>query len=264
VAGKTEINYYATNGVTITYMEDPYPVQNKLGEQKLVVIFQSLGDEKSDDPAKRFPYTLIDGLKFYNCRKIYVKDSEGLVGTYYLGLNGKLDIKEAVIEFLKNKIKEYKISPENLIMFGFSKGGYAALMFGFELGAGHIITAVPQFDLTSWIYKYKPHLTYILPNNPSDEDKKFYKNYLKNTILQSEHRPDVYLITSKNDNTHDDHIPQLLETLAMKNITPYVYYNNNDFVTRHNNVVINSMNEILTILGMLLCDEKVRSFWSNR
>ena len=100
MSGKVELTYKASNGINITYMEDPYPVQNFYGKRKLLVIFQSLGDEKSDDLKKRYPYTLIDGLKFYNCRKIYIKDDIGLVGTYHLGTNGKFDIKEATVEFL--------------------------------------------------------------------------------------------------------------------------------------------------------------------
>lgn len=94
-----------------------------------------------------------------------------------------------MLEFLKKKIIEYGILRENLITFGFSKGGYAAIMFGFELGAEYIISAVPQFDLTSWIYKYKPFLNYILPKKPSSKDKEFYSNYLRNVILNSIYKP---------------------------------------------------------------------------
>lgn len=54
---KEEIVFHANNGTNVTYMEDPYPVENKIGQQKLLIIFSSLGDEKSDDPRKRFPYT---------------------------------------------------------------------------------------------------------------------------------------------------------------------------------------------------------------
>ncbi|WP_025148785.1 hypothetical protein [Bacillus sp. H1a] len=262
MSDKTEVKYKASNGIELTYMEDPYPVQNYMGKQKLLVIFQSLGDEKSDDQRKRYPYTLIDGLRFYNCRKLYIKDDRGIAGDYYLGLNGKLDTKDAVSEFLKKKIVEYGISRENITTFGFSKGGYAALMFGFELGAANIITAVPQFNLWSWISKYKPFLDYILPENPSQKDKEYYAHYLKNVIECSISKPNVYVVTSHNDNTYNDHIPQLIETLEIKGIEPKIYHNDEYTVTRHNNVVVNSMNEIFAILSIVLSDKDIRNLFN--
>ncbi|WP_426940671.1 hypothetical protein ACQCPO_30770 (plasmid) [Bacillus mycoides] len=262
MSNKTEVKYKASNGTELTYMEDPYPVQNYMGKQKLLVIFQSLGDEKSEDLRTRYPYTLIEGLKFYNCRKIYIKDDHGLAGDYYLGLNGKLDTKDAVLELLKKKIVEYGILRENIITFGFSKGGYAALMFGFELGAANIITAVPQFDLWSWISKYKPFLDYILPEKPSQKDKEYYANYLKNVIETSINKPNVYVVTSHNDNTYNDHIPQLIKTLEGKGIKPKIHHNDEYVVTRHNNVVVNSMNEILAILSVVLSDKDIRNIFN--
>ncbi len=259
---KEEYQYVASNGIELTYMEDPYPVQNYIGKQKLLIIFQSLGDEKSDDLKKRYPYTLIDGLRFFNCRKIYIKDNQGLVGNYYLGLDGKFDNKVAVLEFLEAKIVEYGVVKENIITFGFSKGGYAALMFGFELGVNHIITAVPQYDLRCWIDKYKPFLKYMLPKDITEEVKSYYSHYLDGIISKSPNKPNVYIVTSHHDNTYDDHIPFLLSTLDSKKIRYYIYHNDEFVVTRHNNVVVNSLNEILTILGSVLSPPSVKEMFN--
>lgn len=261
---KSERKYKANNGVELTYLEDPYPVKNTIGRQKLLIIFQSLGDEKSKLPKERYPYTLIDGLKFYNCRKIYIKDDRQLAGDYYLGVNGKFDTKDAVIEFLKMKIREYGILKENLVTFGFSKGAYSALMFGFELGVGNVVAAIPTFNLWLRIKKYKPFLKYIMPENYNEEDKTFYADYLKNTILNSTYKPDnVYIVTSHNDESYYENIPQLRETLEKRGIVPKIYHNDEFVVTRHNNVVANSMNEILTILGFVLSDRKIKVLYQH-
>ena len=34
MSGKVELTYKASNGINITYMEDPYPVQNFYGKRK--------------------------------------------------------------------------------------------------------------------------------------------------------------------------------------------------------------------------------------
>ncbi|MCW0952938.1 hypothetical protein OIT44_02485 [Weissella ceti] len=257
---KEEIVFHANNGTNVTYMEDPYPVENKIGQQKLLIIFSSLGDEKSDDPRKRFPYTLIDGLKFYNCRKLYIKDDHGLVGDYYLGVNGKLDTQKAVLDLINSKIQEYGIESKNIMTFGFSKGGYAAIMFGYLLNINTVMASVPQFDLDHWIQVYKPFLDYIYPENYTVEDREFYANYLDNVIKDANYVPKkVYLITSKNDNTYYEHIPQLVTALEKSGTELKVFHNNEYVVTRHNNVVKNSLNEILAILSYELSHEDLKN-----
>lgn len=261
--GFTEKLYKANNGTELTYIEDPYPFENSIGESKILFVFQSLGDEKSEDPVKRFPYTLLSGLRYFNCRKIYIKDDKEIVGNYYLGSNGSFDTKHAVIELMTNKIREYKILMENVTLFGFSKGGYAALLFGHEISVGAVICAVPQFDLVKWIDKYKSHLSYIYPENPTEEQKSVYASYLKEIIEKSIHSPKrIYIITSHNDDTYIDHIPPLILSIQNKGQSNLKTFHNDEFfVTRHNNVVKNSMNEILAILSYELSELRKNSFF---
>lgn len=261
--GFEEKKFQAKNGVSLTYVEDPYPIENYVGESKLLIIFQSLGDEKSDDPDKRYPYSLLAGLKHLNCRKIYIKDDRGHVGDYYLGLNGKFDTRDAIVEFLTEKIASYKITKNNIASLGFSKGAYAALMFSHLIGFNSVVCAIPQFDLIKWIDKYKPHLSYIFPENASVEQKKVYSNYLGNVIRESVHAPKkIYLFTSRNDETYADHIPDLIKAINSKGMSKLnVFHNDELCVTRHNNVVKNSMNEILSALTFELSSDDVKSFY---
>jgi len=259
----SEKNYTGSNGTSLTYIEDPYPFENSIGETKLLIIFQSLGDEKTDDPVKRYPYTLLSGLRYFNCRKIYIKDDKEIVGDYYLGSKGEFKTKEAVIEFISEKIKEYKIISDNVTLFGFSKGGYASLMFGYELNVGAVICAVPQFDLVKWIDKFKKHLAYIYPENANESQKLIYSTYLHEIISNSIRIPKrVYLITSHNDDTYKDHIPPLISAITNRGgCRLKVFHNDEYFVTRHNNVVKNSMNEILAILSYELSELKKLDFF---
>ena len=238
--------YVASNGVDVKYLEDPYGVQNYAGEQKLIFIFQSLGDEKSEKEAERYPWTMVNGFKFLNSRKIYIKDDCGMVGCFYLGIYGKFDVEEAVEEFIRCKINEYGVLLKNVVYYGNSKGGYAALDFGFRIGGGNVCSAVPQYDLYSFIVKHKPHLKYMFPGEALDDEQSLnYRYHLENVIKNSTSRVrEVVIITSHNDDTHDEHIPLLEMTLQEKKVDYQIIYNDELFVTRHNNVVVNSLNWI--------------------
>lgn len=256
---KDELTFKATNGTTLTYMEDPYPVENKIGETKLLIIFQSLGDETSSDPRKRYPYTLIDGLKFYNCHKLYIKDDHGPVGDYYLGSNGNFDTQVAVVELIKKKVAQFGIQSKDIITFGFSKGGYAAVMFAYLLNVDTVIAAVPQFNLDHWIVNYKPFLSYIYPEITYPGDHQKYADYLKNVIGNSDYIPrKVYILTSHNDNTYYEHIPPLIKSLQESGTIVKVFHNDEFVVTRHNNVVKNSLNEIFAILAYELSHKNLK------
>lgn len=258
-----ELQYKASSGTTITYVEDPYPVQNENGKEKLVVIFQSLGNEKSDDPRERFPYTLIAGLKFYNCRKIYIKDDYDHVGCYYLGTHGKFNVYDAVLEFLDSKISEYNLSKDGVIFYGNSKGAYASLLFGYKIGVKNIVAAIPQYRLCDWIEQRKPFLRYIMPDEIDESVRFKYNNILRRIIDNSHYKPDVYLVTSKRDETFSDDAAPLIEKIREKGSRLYVYMNDGKSVTKHGNVVINSMNEILTILGMLISKKDMSQFFDR-
>lgn len=239
-----EKHYIAQNGVNVTYLEDPFEIANYKGKQKLLFIFQSLGDENAETDAKRFPWTMVSGFKYLNCRKIYIKDNYGAYGCFYLGINGSFCVEEAVLEFIRLKICEYEILINNVMMYGNSKGGYAALNFGFQVGNLNILSAVPIIDLYSFIIKYKPFLSYIMSSNVDEEEGITFSSKLTNLIKTSSYHPKVFLLTSHNDNLFTDNIPILLESIKFNGCPYEVIYNDECYVKRHNEVVKNSLNEI--------------------
>ncbi|WP_257392412.1 hypothetical protein [Bacillus vallismortis] len=260
IVEKLEKRYEASNGVTLTYLEDPYTVKNAAGERKLLVIFQPVGTEGKEDRFK-FPYSLIDGLRYYNCRKIYIKDNFGELGSFYIGLNGSTNIYSAVQEFLMKKISEYKILKKDVTFYGGSKGGYASLAHGFDLGVGNIVSAIPQFKLFDYISRWKPIMFDVFPTAVNDSIKDYYNNFLKTKIVKGYNKPNVFIVTSRKDELFEDHVVPLIETLRESGCRPHVWENNEEYVLRHNKVVENSLNEILTMISMCLSDEKIRDFF---
>lgn len=239
-----EKHYAAKNGVDVIYLEDPFGIANYEGKQKLLFIFQSLGDESAEVETKRFPWTMVNGFKYLNCRKIYIKDGYGSYGCFYLGMNGKFEVEKAILEFIQSKISEYEILLGNVMMYGNSKGGYAALNFGFQVGNVNILAAVPVINLYSFITKHKPFLSYIMSSDVGEEEKINYAYRLTNLIKASFYTPNVHLLTSHSDNLFKENIPGLLEALKINGCGYGVAYNDERYVTRHNEVVKNSLNEV--------------------
>ena len=239
-----EKHYIAKNRVNVTYLEDPFGIANYKGRQKLLFVFQSLGDENAETDTKKFPWTMVNGFKYLNCRKIYIKDNYGTNGCFYLGMNGKFDVEEAILEFIRSKIVEYEILLDNVMMYGNSKGGYAALNFGFQVGNVNILSAVPVIDLYYFITKHKTFLSYIMTSNVDEKEKTLYSSKLTNLIKTSYYIPDVCLLTSHNDNLFAENIPNLLEALDLNGCHYNVIYNDEYYITRHNEVVKNSLNEV--------------------
>ncbi|MDL4912836.1 MAG: hypothetical protein QRY16_03275 [Enterobacterales bacterium endosymbiont of Blomia tropicalis] len=116
-----------------------------------------------------------------------------------------------------------------------------------------------------WIDKYKSHLSYIYPEKVSVEKKNNYSNYLKHAINTAGFSPDkIYIVTSKNDNTYEDHILPLIEALKHKGESIVKLYHNNEFyVTKHNNAVKDSLNEIFAMLSYDLSPNNLKAILGN-
>ena len=70
----------------------------------------------------------------------------------------------------------------------------------------------------------------------------------------------IYLVTSRNDETYSDHIPHLIDAINyMKRSKLIVFHNDEMYVTRHNNVVKNSLNEIMFFISSELVSSRLKN-----
>jgi len=59
---------------------------------------------------------------------------------YHYGIQGISDSVESTVEYLKDKVKDYK----KVIFMGVSSGGYAAILFGSLVNVTSVISFIPQ------------------------------------------------------------------------------------------------------------------------
>lgn len=136
---KNEKIHVSNNGIRYFFKKAKF--KNK---DKLIVIFSAF----SSDRAK---YNYINTLSLFDCNKLYILDDYGSKGSYYLGLNGMLDIETSVVSLISNIMYENNILFKNVISVGSSKGGTAALYYGMKYNYGNIIVGAPQYKIGTYL-----------------------------------------------------------------------------------------------------------------
>lgn len=136
---KNEKIHVSNNGIRYCFKKAKF--KNK---DKLIVIFSAF----SSDRAK---YNYINTLSLFDCNKLYILDDYGSKGSYYLGLNGMLDIETSVVSLISNIMHENNILFKNVISVGSSKGGTAALYYGMKYNYGNIIVGAPQYKIGTYL-----------------------------------------------------------------------------------------------------------------
>ena len=198
------------NGVKIKYIFD---TKKLLGKNKLAVVFSGFKSSKS---AIKASYNYTRHLKDSNCHKLYILDDTGPDGRgcYYLGSNKNFEIEKAVHELIESIRKKHKISKENVITCGSSKGGWASLYFGIKYHYGYVISGAPQTLLGNYLKNHKPFLEYI-SGGTSIEDIDYLNNLLYKLKLSNKTTINIHV--SKKDSHYINHVIPFINHLRNNN-----------------------------------------------
>lgn len=195
--GKRDINYIFEKGVK----SSPF----------LLVAFQAVPTVKDGKPVKLYNYTKF--LRDINVNRLFIEDTCGEFGCYYLCENMNFDVEETVIELIESIMKKYKINKENVVTFGSSKGGSAALYYGMKYGFGHIISGAPQTRIATYLNHCRPEMLQYMAGEALEK-----KNLTKlNSIIMKQITPTsvskLNLLTSENDAQYKTHIVPLVKAI---------------------------------------------------
>lgn len=161
---------------------------------KLIIVFSAFSNDKPK-------YNYINTLSTYDCNKLYILDNYGSKGTYYLGLNGSLNIETAVMSLICKIVSENNIKFTNIISVGSSKGGTSALYYGMKYNFGNIIIGAPQYKIGTYLcdLSIKTYADEIFGDR-SIANRIKYDNLIR---LISNNKSKIYLLTSDGDNQYD-------------------------------------------------------------
>lgn len=176
----------------IRYHFESAKVFNK---DKLIIVFSAFS---KDDPK----YNYVKTLKTIDCNKLYILDDYGEKGCYYLGLDGNFDIETSVMSLISKIMSEKNITFNDVISVGPSKGGSAAIYYGFKYNFKEIIAGAPQYKIGSYLIdlSIKTYGKDIF-GTLTEANRIKYDNLIRK-VITSRSRTKVSILTSEGDNQY--------------------------------------------------------------
>lgn len=200
-----------SNGVKLRYL-----FQKDSTSRDLIVVFSAFPGAGMSST-----YNYVNTLKETPGNKLFILDDFGFEkrGVYYLCENGDFNIRDAVEELIATMTQKVRATQTTFI--GSSKGGYAALYFGFRLGATHVISGAPQYFVGGYL-QAEPGRVKTLESMLGDITEAKLAELdaeLATTITNKTHTPKLYMHYSTEEHTYKSHIEPLLEKLNSEQIT---------------------------------------------
>ena len=130
----------------------PYPMNYILepcsGAEWLIVVFSAFAPDHS---ANQHLYNFLNVLQDVPAHKLYIQDTYGKRGVYYLCHQLDFGVSQAVTDLIRSVQEQLGCDNGHTISLGSSKGGSAALYFGLGLGLSHVLAMVPQFRIGTYL-----------------------------------------------------------------------------------------------------------------
>ncbi len=177
----------------------------------LIVTFSAVAPKNS--PVKHH-YSFGHSLSNYHVNKLYLQDTPGEEGCYYLCTGLDFGVADTVCDLILNICKKNRIPLSHVITVGSSKGGSAALYFGFRLSLGHVIALVPQTRIGTYARQtHKSIFACMAGDRDPDTAQKILDEVIPNAVRQNDKSTVLHLLTSRGDQQYHTHIEPLLRSI---------------------------------------------------
>lgn len=183
---------------------------------KMLVVFSSFNRITAQE---QHTYNYIRSLRCLKCNKLFILDSFGPRGCYYMVENMNYEIEESVIALIDNIAAELNIERKDLIAVGSSKGGSAALYFGMKYNFGGVLSGAPQIKIADYVMRAATETADFMLGVPwENENIDIINNAIYNLIDKIDHT-EINIISSTNDWQYNVHVAPFLNELAQKGIS---------------------------------------------
>lgn len=179
-------------------------------------------------------YNNVKGFEDINVDRLYINDTFGYKGSYYLYENGDDYPYELTLSFLKEFIEQHDY--KYIVTAGTSKGGSCAIMFGLKIKADFMIAGACQYHLGTYLNvpdRYKVFEGMMGAGASTEEEEKL-NNVIPQIIKESQNvNSTIYLLYSKQEHTYEEDIKDLIVDLKIYNIN---LVEKEEFFTEHGDV----------------------------
>lgn len=200
----------------------------------LVVVFSGFNNPKFNE---QHPYHYMKVMQEFDVNVLFIQDTCGPRGCYYLCEHMDFEIENTVVTLIKNIAEMLFVDNSHIITLGSSKGGTAALYFGLKYSYGHIIAGVPQTKIASYLlevgYYGKPVLDFMLRRDKYQKDFDIIDNILIKQVKDNL-KTKINLLISYKDHLYNKHFIPLIDAFNLHNIK---YKLTNDLsINNHNDI----------------------------
>lgn len=192
---------------------------------------------------------------------LWIKDDFNGLPAYYLCNQMSFDI-ESGVSLLITAVADY-LKCTQVSIIGGSKGGSMALYFGIKHNAKHIITAVPQFNIGSYVSlgTYWEHVGKQMMGNITDRNIATLNGKLPAMVEHSKQKSShIYLFTSPTDVQYRTEIlPHLPLFSSYKNFN--LIESKSSLISEHNQVMGYNIKLILSLIYQF--ENGISPFWGH-
>ncbi|MEV5985431.1 hypothetical protein AB0L85_10455 [Streptomyces sp. NPDC052051] len=217
----------------------------KSGNRHLVVVFANFSAPHD--------YGWSNGV-FDNVRAniLWIRDRFDGMNSYYLCKEMDFSLERSVAGLIFNVMKALELTPNDVTMWGGSKGGSAALYFGLRYGFRNIVALVPQFLIGTYVATIHPKVAqYMLGEGVPEENVRIVDAILPDLVRSETNRgANIYLLSSPQDEQYTNQVEPFLGLFQNYENFNFIY-SESPFITDHTQVTRRNVPALMGIVNLL-------------
>ncbi|MFE0580656.1 hypothetical protein [Streptomyces sp. NPDC058874] len=183
---------------------------------------------------------------------LWIRDLFDGANTYYLCKRMDFSLEQSVAGVISRVMNALELSPDQVTMFGSSKGGSAALFFGLKYGFGNIVASVPQFQIGTRVAEGNPDAVRVMMGEATEQNIRVLDSVLPD-LVRSGANPsaNIYLITSPQDEQYARQVEPFIGHFQGRENFNFIY-NDSSLITDHGKVTLRNLPTLMGLLNLLV------------
>lgn len=193
---------------------------------------------------------------------LWVRDLFDGANTYYLCKGMDFSLEQSVAGLISRVMGALSLSPDQVTMFGSSKGGSAALFFGLKYGFRNIVASVPQFQIGTRVAEGNPEAVRVMMGEATEHNVRVLDSVLPDLVHSGANRSaNIYLVTSPQDEQYASQVEPYVRLFQAHENFNFVY-NDSPLITDHGKVTLRNLPTLIGLLNLLVEGIAPGSAWS--
>ncbi|MGW7278795.1 hypothetical protein ACWGIV_10910 [Streptomyces sp. NPDC054844] len=218
----------------------------KKGNRHLTVVFANLA--APDDYG--WSTGTLDDLR---SNILWIRDRFDGGLTYYLCREMDFSVERSVIDLIAKVVSALGLTPNDVTLWGSSKGASAALYYGLRYGFRNIVACVPQFRIGTFVREVYPKVGRSMLGEGLPEENARVLDAILPDLLRAGASPEanIYLVSSPQDEQYRDQVEPFLDLLRRYPNFNYLH-SESPFIKEHNQVTLRNVPLLMGIAYLLV------------